>query len=56
MGEDVAPGTYRLITGFYRHDTGERLQDSQGDDYLLVTEIVVAAPEQPTAMSPGGGE
>jgi hypothetical protein len=55
IGEDVAPGTYRLLTGFYRRDTGERLQDSQGDDYLTVTEIVVAAPEQ-QAVSPTGGE
>jgi hypothetical protein len=56
LGEDVAPGTYRLITGFYRRDTFERLQDSQGDDYLTVTEIVVGAPEQATAKTPTGGE
>ncbi len=46
IGADVPPGTYRLITGFYRRDTWERLQTPAGDDYLLVTTITVKEPDR----------
>jgi hypothetical protein len=41
----VPPGEYRLVTGFYRRDTGERLQAPSGDDFLVVTEIRVTGPD-----------
>jgi hypothetical protein len=41
IGEDVPPGGYRLLTGFYRLDTGERLLAPDGEDYLVVTTITV---------------
>jgi len=41
VGADVPPGQYRLITGFYRRDTWERLIDPNGDDFQLVTTVTV---------------
>jgi hypothetical protein len=41
VGADVPPGQYRLITGFYRRDSWERLTTSNGDDFLLVTTATV---------------
>jgi riboflavin transporter FmnP len=41
VGADVPPGEYRLITGFYRRDTWERLTAPNGDDFQLVTTITV---------------
>lgn len=41
VGEGVPPGEYRLITGFYRLDTFERLINRDGDDFQLVTTIDV---------------
>jgi hypothetical protein len=41
VGADVPPGEYRMITGFYRRDTGERLIGPGGDDYVTVTTITV---------------
>jgi hypothetical protein len=44
VGVDVPPGDYRLITGFYRRDTFERLRTPDGTDYVLVADVRVAAP------------
>ena len=44
VGADVPPGEYRLTTGFYRMDTGERLLNASGQDYALVATIVVRDP------------
>lgn len=41
VGADVTPGAYRLITGFYRRDTFERLITPDGADFVLVTNIQV---------------
>jgi len=38
---DVPPEQYRLITGFYRRDTWERLTAPNGDDLQLVTTVTV---------------
>ncbi|MFN8448984.1 MAG: hypothetical protein U0521_10410 [Anaerolineae bacterium] len=38
---DVPPGTYQLVSGFYRRDTGERLLSPQGEDSLMVATIEV---------------
>ncbi len=38
---DVPPGTYQLVTGFYRRDTGERLRSPQDEDGLVVASIHV---------------
>ena len=39
--EDLPPGEYSLVTGFYRRDTGQRLLSPAGEDSLWVTRIVV---------------
>ncbi len=39
--ENAQPGDYRMITGFYRRDTGERLPTPDGEDFVLVTTITV---------------
>lgn len=41
VGEDVPAGKYRLISGFYRLDTFERLINEDGEDFQLVTTIDV---------------
>ena len=41
ISADVPPGDYRLITGFYRSDTWERLRSPSGDDFLAMTTIRV---------------
>lgn len=38
---DVPPGTYQLVTGFYRRDTGERLLSVQNEDSLTIATIEV---------------
>ncbi len=38
---DVPPGTYRLVTGFYDRDTGQRLRSPDGADSLTVATIHV---------------
>lgn len=43
IGTDVQPGRYRLMSGFYRRDTWERLHTAEGADFLLITEITVVA-------------
>jgi len=48
---DISPGTYRLISGFYRRDTFERLSTAEGIGFLTVTEITVAAPPERTAAT-----
>jgi hypothetical protein len=41
ISADVPPGEYRLITGFYRPDSWERLRSPSGDDFVTVTTIRV---------------
>ena len=41
LPEDLAPGEYTLVTGFYRRDNGQRLLSPTGEDALWVTRIVV---------------
>ena len=41
LPEDLAPGEYNLVTGFYRRDTGQRLLSPTGEDSLWVTRIRV---------------
>ena len=41
LPEDLAPGEYTLVTGFYRRDTGQRLLSPAGEDALWVTRIAV---------------
>lgn len=42
LPDDLAPGEYDLITGFYRRDSNERLQTADGDDSLLVATLIIA--------------
>ena len=41
LPEDLPPGEYTLITGFYRRDTGQRLLSPAGEDSLWVARVVV---------------
>ena len=41
LPEDLAPGEYLLVTGFYQSDTGQRMFTPTGEDVLWVTWIVV---------------
>ena len=41
LPEDLAPGEYTLVSGFYRRDTGQRLLSPTGEDALWVTRIEV---------------
>jgi len=43
LPHDVAPGSYPLIVGLYRTDTGQRLMraDTSPDDFVYLTDIVV---------------
>ncbi len=41
LPEDLAPGEYTLVTGFYRRNTGQRLLAPTGEDSLWVTRVVV---------------
>ena len=41
LPEDLAPGEYTLVTGFYRRDNGQRLFTPTGEDSLWVMRIVV---------------
>ena len=41
LPEDLAPGEYSLVSGFYRRDTGQRLLSPTGEDALWVTRIEV---------------
>ena len=41
LPEDLAPGEYSLVTGFYRRDTRQRLLSPAGEDALWVTRIEV---------------
>ncbi|MBN1429206.1 MAG: hypothetical protein JXB07_12595 [Anaerolineae bacterium] len=41
IGDTVPSGEYKLVTGFYELDTGQRLNTSAGDSYLNVTHIWV---------------
>lgn len=45
VGEDVPPGEYRLITGFYRLGTWERVVNADGEDFQLMTLIDVGKGE-----------
>jgi 4-amino-4-deoxy-L-arabinose transferase-like glycosyltransferase len=46
MPADLPPGDYRLITGFYRPDTFERLRSPDGADTLPITTIRVTTAEE----------
>lgn len=39
--EGLAPGDYRLVTGFYRRDTGERMADEEGRDSIMVSTLQI---------------
>ena len=41
LPEDLAPGEYTLVSGFYRRDTGQRLLSPAGEDALWVARVVV---------------
>ena len=41
LPEDLAPGEYSLVTGFYRRDNGQRLLSPAGEDALWVARVVV---------------
>ena len=41
LPEDLAPGEYSLVTGFYRRDSGQRLLTPTGEDSLYVTTISI---------------
>jgi hypothetical protein len=42
IGPDVAPGDYRLVTGFYRPDTGQRLLAPDSSSSAQIAFIHVA--------------
>jgi len=37
--DNVPPGTYRLSTGIYAPDTGQRMLTADGDDHILIGDI-----------------
>ena len=41
LPEELAPGEFSIVTGFYRRDNGQRLLTPTGEDALWVTRIVV---------------
>ena len=41
LPEDLTPGEYTLVTGFYHRDSGQRLLSPTGEDTLWVTRIAV---------------
>ena len=41
LPEDLPPGEYSIVTGFYRRDNGQRLLTPTGEDSLWVARIVV---------------
>ncbi len=41
LPDDLAPGEYSLVSGFYRRDNGQRLLSPTGEDALWVTRIEV---------------
>ena len=41
LPEDLPPGEYTIVTGFYRRDSGQRLLTPTGEDSLWVTTISV---------------
>ena len=41
LPEDLAPGEYTIVTGFYRRDNGQRLLTPTGEDSLWVMQVVV---------------
>ena len=41
LPDDLAPGEYTLVSGFYRRDTGQRLLSPTGEDALWVARVVV---------------
>lgn len=43
LPDDLAPGAYTLVTGFYHRDTGQRLLSPTGEDSLWVTRVEVKA-------------
>ena len=43
LPEDLPPGEYTIVTGFYRRDNGQRLLTPTGEDALWVTRVSVEA-------------
>ena len=41
LPEDLPPGEYSIVTGFYRRDNGQRLLTPTGEDSLYVTTISI---------------
>ena len=41
LPEELAPGEYTLVTGFYRRDNGQRLLTTTGENSLWLTIISV---------------
>ena len=41
LPEELAPGEYTIVTGFYRRDNGQRLLTPTGEDSLWVMQVVV---------------
>ena len=41
LPEDLPPGEYSIVTGFYRRDNGQRLLTPTGEDSLWVMRVVV---------------
>ena len=41
LPEDLPPGEYSIVTGFYRRDSGQRLLTPTGEDSLYVTTISI---------------
>ena len=44
LPDDLSPGTYQLITGFYDPQAGQRLISASGDDHVTISEITILSP------------
>jgi hypothetical protein len=41
---ELSPGSYRLITGFYDYETGQRLSSATGEDFVEIASFSRVAP------------